>query len=367
MDLVTLDPATFMPAKMVEQYDSLIWTERFNTVSEFQIKTGLVEEFMDLLPEGTWLSLRESTEPMVVETHQIERKKNSPAVLTIQGRGMESLLDRRQALSSLTPGSTSDWAVVAKTPSDVAYYIMKKICVDGMLDSRDIFEPSIVQFPTPADYLTSTGPNRNFLVPRGNLLSQVLTLLQTEAKADPSTTPATPAVVQHGIRGRRPASAGAMAIELYTGTDRTATIRFDANRRLLNDGTYLFSKVGSATDAYVLGPSLTYNMSKSTSPASGINRRVILVDATSSTITDGSALQAQGNTSLAEAHETAIFDGSINEDINPYTFGVDYFLGDIVNLIGDYGLSERARVTEFIRAKDATGIKRYPTLVTLDQ
>ena len=366
MDLVTLDDTSYLPAKVVENYDSLIWAERFNTVSDFQITTGAIEEFMELLPEGTWLSLRESTEPMVVETHQIDRKKNSPAVLTIKGRGMESLLDRRQALPSLTPG-VADWAVTAKIPSDVAYFIMEKICVEGLLDSDDIFEPGIVQFPTPSDYLTGTGPNRNFTVPKGNLLTQVLTLLQTEAKADPSTTPATPAVVQHGIRGRRPATAGAMAMELYTGTDRSADVRFDANRRLLNDGTYLFSKVGSATDAYVLGSTLTYNMSKSTTPASGINRRVILVDATGSNITSGDVLQTQGLASLAEAHETAIFDGSINEDINPYTFGVDYNLGDIVNLIGDYGLNKLARVTEFIRAKDATGTKRYPTLVTLDQ
>lgn len=365
MDLVTLDDTSYLPAQMVENYDSLIWSERYNTVSDFQITTGKIEQFMDLLPEGTFLSLRESTEPMVVETHKIERKKNAPAVLTITGRGLESIFDRRVALPGLTPG-LADWAVAAKIPSDVAYFIAEKICVEGILDTDDIFEPGIIQLITPSDYLTSTGPTKNFVVPKGNLLSQMLTLLQTEAKADPTTTPATPAVVQHGIRGRRPATAGAMGIEIYTGTDRSATVRFDGARQLLNDGTYLFSKVGSATDAYVLGPALTYNMSKTTTPASGINRRVILVDATGSSLTDGNVLAAQGNTSLAEARETAIFDGSINEDINPYTYGVDYGLGDIVRLVGDYGLVENARVTEFIRAKDATGVKRYPTLTTID-
>lgn len=364
MDLVTLDSG-YMPDSIISNYDSLIWSERFNTVGDFQITTGLIEEFMDMLPEGTFLSLRESTVPMIVETHQIDRKKNNPAVLTIKGRALESIFDRRVALPTLLP-PISDWAVNAKIPSDVAYFIAEKICVEGILDSDDIFEPGIIQLITPDDYLTSTGPTRQFTVPKGNLLTQMLTLLQTEAKADPSTVPATPAVVQHGIRGRRPAAPGAMGIEIYTGTDRTATVRFDANRRLLNDGTYLFSKVGSATDGYVLGPSTTLNMSKTSTAGSGLSRRVILVDATGTTITDTNALQAQGQSSLTEAHETAIFDGSINEDINPYKFGVDYFLGDIVNLVGDYGLVEHARVTEFIRSKDSTGVKRFPTLTTIE-
>jgi hypothetical protein len=368
MDLLTLD-ANNQPAKLIENYDSLIWSERFNTISDFQIVTGNVEKFMQQLPEGTRLTLRDTSLVMKVETHQIDRKKRQPQKLTIKGRGFESILDQRisiQSVASLT--GASDWVVSAKTPSDVAHFIIYRICVDGLVSVKDIFESSIVQFPTPSDYNTSTGPVKNFVVPRGNLLATALGLLQTEAPLDISTTPDTPAVVQHGIRAVRPAAgATAIGIQIYTGVDRSATVYFDATRELLDDGTYLFSKVGSANAAYGLAPGIAATMYEGASEPSGLARRVTLVDGSTSNVADVAVLQNYMSQALAEASETAIFDGSVNPDLNPYTYGAnqDYYLGDVVRIAGDYGLDEFARVTEYIRTEDATGEKAFPTLETI--
>lgn len=365
MELMTLD-ANNQPDKLVENYDSLIWTERFNTIGDFQITTGDVGGFMTKLPIGQLVTLRESNIVMEVETQKIERKKNAPQILTITGRAWESILDRRVALKAL--GDNSEWMVNVKTPADLAYYLINYICVAGTLDANDVFETAKVQFPVPADYLASTGPTKAFTVQRGNLLATVLSLLQTEAIADPTTTPATPAVVQHGIRAVRPNSAGtAVGIQIYTGTDRTATVYFDATRDLLDDGNYLFSKVGSANTAYIQGPTVSAKMNKAAAAATGLARRVLLVDASSSGVNDNTVLASEGTRSLAEAHETALFDGSINQDLSPYIYGVDYSLGDLVKLVGDYGLTTTARVTEYIRSEDATGVKSYPTLVSINQ
>ena len=366
MDLMTLD-ANNQPAKLIENYDSLIWTERFNTVGDFQLATGNIEKFMTLLPQGTRLTLRESNIAMEVETHKIERKKNTPQKLTITGRAFESILDRRVALQSMSSalGST-DWKINAKTPLDIAYFIATQICVAGICSANDIFPAAMVQFPTPSDYGTSTGPNKDFVVERGNLLSVVLGLLQTEAPADATTTPATPAVVQHGIRAVRPNSAGtAIALQFYTGTDKSATVYFDATRELLDDGTYLFSKVGSANVGYGVGSNYVATMFEGASEATGLARRVALIDASASEITTVPTLKTYMSQTLSEASETAIFDGNINPDLNPYKYGIDYNLGDIVQLAGDYGLYEKARVTEYIRTEDATGNKAFPTLETL--
>lgn len=366
MDLITLDDNA-QGKKLIENYDSLIWTERFNTVGDFQITTGRVDEFLNLLPRNTLVSLRESTHTMVVETHQIDRKKNSPQLLTIKGRSYESILDRRVAIPSMTASTgNANWNVAAKIPSDIAYYIIVKICVDGMLDVADIFPASKVQFPTPADYLSSSGPTKNFDVPRGQLLSTVLGFLQTESEADLTTTPATPAVVPHGIRAVRPNAAGtAVGIQIYTGTDKTGTVYFDATRDLLDDGTYLFSDVGSANAAYGIGDALAAKMHEGASDPTGLERRVILVDASTSGLTSIEPIRAQMSQSLSEAHITAMFDGSINQDLSPYLYGVDYNLGDVVKVVGDYGLDSIARVTEYIRSEDNTGTKAYPTLSTI--
>lgn len=366
MDLIKLDE-NYQQLKLIENYDSLIWSERFNTVGDFQIQTGKIEYFMELLPKGTVLSLRESTVPMVVERHLIERKKGQAGKLTIKGRDFTKILAQRQAIQSVIAALT-EWLVVAKQPSDVAHYIIYKICVEGVCDVKDIFPASQVQFIAPDDYLEASRPNRQFSVTRGNLLSTVLSLIQTEADADPDTVPASPPVVPHGIRAMRPNTSGtAIGIEIYRGTDRSEQIRFDATRDLLDDGSYLFSDEAFADSAYVLGPNGAYKLHKGATEKSGLDRRVILVDATSSSITEGDVLKTQGTGALSKAKEVARFDGSINQDLSPYKYNVDYDLGDIVMTVGDYGLVTPARVTEYIRSEDATGSKAFPTLVSINQ
>lgn len=364
MELMTLN-ASNQPDKLVENYDSLIWTERFNTVGDFQLIAGDSAGFMSLLPEGTRVTLRETNVVMVVETHKIERKKRQAETITIVGRAFESILDRRVSVASVT-AAAADWLLAAKIPSDVAWYIVDQICRAGSLDANDVFPAAMVTFPAPSDYLTGSGPTKDFTVPKGNLLSAVLGLLQTQTKEDLSTTPDTPAVVQKGIRSVRPSSAAtAIALQMYAGTDRSTTVYFDATRDLLDDGTYLFSKSGSATTAYIIGPNNAAKLEKAAAAPTGLARRVILLDGSASDISSAVLLQQQGEQSLAEAPEIAIFDGSINQDLSPYKYGVDYFLGDKVKLVGDYGLSQLSIVTEYIRSEDATGTKSYPTLVTM--
>jgi hypothetical protein len=261
---------------------------------------------------------------------------------------------------------SANWDVLVKTPSDLAYYAIVKICVEGVCSAADIFPSDKVVFPTPADYLASTGPTKTFTIERGNLLNTVITLLQAEAAEDVSTTPDTPAVVPHGIRAVRPSAAGtAIAVEIYAGQDLSDEVYFDATRDLLDDGNYLFSKVGSANAAYGVASGLAAEMYEGAVEPTGLDRRVILVDASESGIASEEVLKNEMSVSLSQAHETAMFDGSINQDLSPYIYGVDYELGDIVKVVGDYGLNSTARVTEYIRSEDETGTKSYPTLTAI--
>lgn len=362
MDLMTLD-SNQQPAKMVELYDSLIWTERYGTCGDFQITTGNVDQFMTMLPEGTVLGLRESTVPMIVESHLIERKKGTPVKLTIKGREFTSILDRRVSVRDLF--GTTEWTYTLATPMDAAYLVMHDICVDELLGPLDTFPSSLVQFVYGA-FETSTSPIINITIPRQNLLKTVQDFLASAAPADPTTTPPTEIVVPHGLRAVRPpdGTTTAIQIQIYKGTDKSAIVYFDATRDLLDDGSYLFSKVGSANAAFCISQDDTFEVDTG-APLSGMDRRVILVDASNSNLEDDAVAQS-AKASLGQALQTAMFDGSINTDLNPYTFNVDYGLGDIVKLVGDYGLSGSARVTEYIRSEDNTGSKAYPTLTTIN-
>jgi len=367
MELVKLNSQN-LEGKLIEGYDTLIWTERFATTGDFVLETGNIEYFLDLLPEQTYITLRDTTVPMIVETHRIERKKNQPAKLTITGRSFESVLDRRVAVMGMYgPDVGEDWVITTKTPSDLATHIIAEICIDGVCSLKDqLFQ--VVEFLWDSDFLASTGPWKDYQVSRGNLLAVAQQWLASEYAADPTTTPPTPAYPPHGLRAIRPPnpSVTKMGIQIYHGLDRTGTIRFDATRNLLDDGTYLFSKVGSANVAYGIGDGIAAIMHEGGVEPAGLDRRVTLIDASDAALAEEDALTAYMSVALAEASETALFDGSINPDLSPYLYGRDYGLGDLVKVVGDYGLEEVSRVTEYIRSQSAAGYKAYPTLTTVN-
>jgi hypothetical protein len=57
-----------------------------------------------------------------------------------------------------------------------------------------------------------------------------------------------------------------------------------------------------------------------------------------------------------------LFDGQINPISTSYKTPQDYYLGDQVTLIADYGVSQTMQVEEVIRIQDADGDRTYPTL-----
>lgn len=360
MELLKLN-AQNQPSEIVENYDSLIWAERFNDIGDFELKTQFIPEFLTMLPDQTLITLSETSVVMIVENHRIDRPKNGAPVLTISGRSYDSMLDRRVALPSITSElKESNWTISGRTAADVAYTLMFQICVAGVCDLADGFSSADLQFRAHEDYQDSLNPLKPFDIPRGSLLTAVQTLIKTE-----EPTAAYP-YGQYGVRSIRPDRfTNYHVIQLYSGTDRTNTVYFDATQDLLDEGTYLFSRVNLANVAYGVGDGFHAKSFKGPFNPTGINRRVMLVDVTSSGFEQLSLLQSEMTQALSLARETALFDGTINEDLSPYIYNRDYFLGDIVSLVGDYGLSERARVTEYIRSLDQNGYKAFPTLVTV--
>ena len=49
------------------------------------------------------------------------------------------------------------------------------------------------------------------------------------------------------------------------------------------------------------------------------------------------------------------------ETLSNYEFGVDYFLGDIVEVINEYGIETTPRIIEVIESEDENGTSTIPT------
>lgn len=101
----------------------------------------------------------------------------------------------------------------------------------------------------------------------------------------------------------------------------------------------------------------------------GFDRRVLLVKADD--ITDEDPLVAsakmiqKGKEELAKHRRLSAFDGELTNS-SKYKYGIDYNLGDLVELRNEDGVTNKMRVTEQIFVSDKEGERSYPTL-TLEQ
>lgn len=96
MDLLTLDGLTYKPKTLFEKYHSLIWTERYLEPGEFQLVSSYISETETALPLGSFVTVRDSFEIMMVETHSIEPNgSNGYPEITVFGRSLTSFLENR--------------------------------------------------------------------------------------------------------------------------------------------------------------------------------------------------------------------------------------------------------------------------------
>ena len=74
-------------------------------------------------------------------------------------------------------------------------------------------------------------------------------------------------------------------------------------------------------------------------------------------------LISRGQEKLAELKEVLSYNGQVEPTIN-YKFEYDYFLGDIIEIINEYGTGNAARITEIIESWDENGYTLVPTFNT---
>ena len=413
MDLATINPVTLQPDVLIENYASLIWTERYSKNGDFELKSNDIAAMKALLPLETMVTLRDSTVPMMVEIHKIEKPKNAAPVLTVTGRSFETVLDRRASARTVMGSTKTPWMLPASKESDAAFRAMRIVLGDVAQIQAGIQVCSIVPAAVdavrdpipelhlilPADYQTaawsatityslgdlvgvgttiyratalgsnlnkppaseptywdtlatgasgSWGASVNYEIPSQDLYSAVMNLITAN---------------YHGLKAVRPSpGSSTIGIEIYNGADLTNDIQFDARFDQIDSATYLLSKQGSTNVAYVYGQSGSSRVLKTAAPEpSGLERRVLLLDETGDAASSSVDVQnTRGLIELYNRNVTALFDGQIADYI-AVGYNTEYFLGDVIQLVGDYGLYENVRVAEFIRTSDSTGEKAYPT------
>lgn len=361
MELYTLD-SDLRRENVVEKFESLIWTERFSGVGEFELVIPQSFPSRRLFQPNTWLALQDTFRCMKVETSENYTDDDGRDLTKISGPSIEKILDDRVAFNVKDDMTTNPkWVISGQTPMGTARTIFNYICRDGIVDpddiipfldlANDLFPEDTI--PEPTDIITVEIEPQSVLAALKNLGD----------------------LYDFGMRLVRNYETSIIAFQLYTGSDRTSgqttlpPVIFSPNLENLSSPRELASINGSKNVAYVYSPvGFEEVFPDDVDPAiTGFQRQVLVVRADDITDTNpaiASALMIQrGKEELSKHRDVGMFDGVISQN-SQYKYGVDYFLGDVVETQNKAGFANYMRVAEQIFVSDREGDRSYPTLET---
>ena len=358
MELYILD-SLLRRQYVFDRFISLIWTERWQTYGDFQLNIASTPATRRAFTNDTYVSLSKSNYVMRIESVETDTNANGEKVLIVKGNSMEKLLMDRVAYKVTGDLTTTPNWVLTDKPANIMRTVFHDICVLGQLDAGDII-PNVVEgsflaastIPEPTDPITVT------ITPAD--VYQVENQIATAWNL--------------GFRLLRKDSTGQLYWEVYAGSDRTADqtgyppVIFSPNLGNIQNTKELTDISKAKNVAYVYSPA-GFKMVFAPGvddTVTGLERRVLVVNATDITSTAtpsvDAALSQRGYQALAAARTNYLFDGEISQH-STYVYGVDYNLGDTVNMQNEDGVANIMRVTEQIFVQDNQGERSYPTLV----
>jgi hypothetical protein len=360
VELYTLD-ALWRRVAVIDVWKSLIWTERYKELGDFQLDIVSTPEARNLLKVGTYIAMSDSFYVMRITTTEDDDSADDERILTVKGSSIETLLNDRVAAEYLSDTTAHPNWTITDTPTAVMRKVFHDICVTGTLSTDDI-----IPFVVEGTFL----PTSTITEPIDPITMEIEpTSVYTVIKQIADT-------YNIGFRLLRYYDSSQLYWDVYTGNDRTSSqttlpaVIFAPELDNLQNTKELISIDGSANVAYVFSPAgfqVVYPTGVDPDVA-GFDRHVIAVNATDVTTETyttpeevTAALVQKGNEALAALQTYQAFDGEISQ-FSRYRYGRDFYLGDIVEQRNDDGVANNMRVTEQIFVSDENGERSYPTL-----
>lgn len=353
---------------IVDQFESLIWTERFAAHGDFELVIESTSKFRSLLKPDVRLGMDGSNRVMVIDTIQDKLDDDGKKTLTIEGRDLVACLEERIAIPTLEvildeEGNVPTWDLTG-LPGNIARFVFDWVAREGNVDVNDII-PFLVEGSL---YPPSTVPE-----PFEDVLVQL----------SPGTLYAVMKEICEGFglgfRLVKGLDDSKLYFDIYSGYDRTSSqttypaVLFSQNLDNLLNITELTSVAAYKNVAYVIykGQTTVVYSKEVGGDITGFERRVMLVELGTVPEFTGTApeIAAQleefkikaGNDALAQQRIVSMFDGEIPTN-GKYQYTIHYELGDMVEMRTPDGLTKNMRVSENIRVIDAEGERSYPTL-----
>jgi len=351
MDIYTLDGLE--RGEIIEAYSSVVWNLQFYGRSDFQLIVPGTARNVNLLKRGTLL-VRDMDvledgfrNVMMIKKRTIRWDVENGWIMTLSGPGLKAIVGRRVIWQQLNLSGTVEAGIRQAINDNIIAPALPERVIPGFALA-------------PAVGIPDTWETQVF----GRKLDEWL--------AEVGQT--------YGIGWDVFISGGKYVFELSQGTDRTISQsavdpvvfspEYDnlAEASLDEDDEQYFNAgivggEGEGTDqkTVVVGTAAGLDRIEAYIDGSGVssNGEIITLAKYQELLT------TFGREQLATASNTAKYDGKIVNNAM-YALGRDYFLGDIVTILNDYGIEMTCRISEMIYCIDETGESLVPTFEAIE-
>lgn len=340
MDIYILD-GNLEVLGLIENYHSFIWTERYSSYGDFEIKLDPESSYTGMLRLGRYVHIKESR--LLMRIMRFKKSTVSDHLLTVTGRTMESwLIDR-----VVVPNTDEGLYVQSGYTSEIVATLVNDICVFGTgLTQRDII-PNL-----DAGWYRELGASITLETRPRNLYDLVKELCDNS---------------DLGFRILYDHDAGKFQFDVHQGTDRSSDMVFSPKNENISNVSFLKSNEDFKNTAYVYHrdlPGIEIVYRRGFDYTTGTNRRVLEVDASSIEDPRPWKLRRAGLDALAEHNEINIVDGELL--YHDMRYNGNYTMGDLVMVDDSSGNTSKTRITEYMWSFDGEGFKEHPSFTTLE-
>ena len=354
MDLLVLNKSLDVIA-IVDVYESIIWTERYYEYGDFELYTAMTQDLLNYIKTDNYIQRVGSDRVMIIEEIRIDTDSETGNYITITGRSLESILDRRVIWSQTTISGNLQNGIKKLVNENIISPSKEERKISNFI-FKDSTDSQITGLTVEAQY---TGDNLY------DVISKVCEEKSIGFKVSLNESKQ-------------------FVFELYAGADRSYEqtnypyVVFSPNFDNIINSNYLESKENLKNVALVGGEGEgTARKYLAIGNTSGLDRRELFVDARdiSSEGEDGETLTTEqynellkqrGNEYLADYTDLVSFEGAVETNIM-YKYGVDFFDGDIVQIANEYGHEAKVRILEVVISENEEGNSVYPTFKTITE
>ena len=353
MELFVLN-ADFESIAVIDTYESMIWTDRYNAYGDFEIYFAMDESLLEYIKEDYYLWLKDSEHSMIIEDIKIDADTEEGNRLIVTGRSLESILERRIIWGQ---------RIFSGNLQNAIQTMLNENIISPSVADRKI--ANFVFVPSTDSKITSLTIDNQYT---GDDLYTVIKGLCEENNIGFKI------VLTDDNQ---------FAFSLYAGADRSYDqtenpyVVFSPNFENIINSNYFSSKAGYRNVTLVAGEGEgTSRKTTVVGSASGLDRRELFTDARdiSSDTEDGTLsdaeyiaqLRTKGLKNLADHMITTAFEGEV-EVTRLFKYGEDFFIGDIVQIANEYGNENSAYISELIISNSDEGLSIYPTFKTISK